>query len=111
MSDLPPDWAIEKALAIMHCGYVEAALKGCKARPDQWLGQINVARYIAEHEEAPVDPLLIEARKLAGAFARSVGHPNADAIERGDFDTVAQCGVSLALDALRRGMEIERNKI
>jgi len=61
------------------------------------------ARYIAAHEEAPVDPLLLEARACA-ASAQSTGA--ADLTMAGGMDS--QPIVVACLAALRRGIELAK---
>lgn len=65
------------------------------------------ARYIASKEEAPVDPLLIEARALAADYmtacnAYSTGTLNA--VRTGNSDDHIM--VQTVMAALKRGMEI-----
>lgn len=105
MRDLPPDWAIEKALKFMANG-CQPSLSQCKCMPQYWTVQINLARYIAEHEEAPVDPLLIEARDICAH--ESDVDLCALKYRNGDWDYTVT--VKAAYSALRRGIEIERNK-
>lgn len=71
------------------------------------------ARYIASHEEPPVDPLLIEARGLALAACIEADDRYSEArwkikIHAGECDGDPKSGVKLALVALKRGMEIAR---
>jgi hypothetical protein len=60
------------------------------------------ARYVSEHESAPVDPLLIEARKLLADYAPPEW--SREEIEAGCCDE--QPGAVQLLSALRRGVEI-----
>ena len=50
-----PDWAIEKALKLMEYGGTPVVK--VKAEPYEHYEVIAFATYIAQHEEAPVDPL------------------------------------------------------
>lgn len=70
---LPPDWAIDKALAL--CG--EAKFLGrehIKRYAGEHTGPIAFARYIAEHEEPPappVDPVVEAARLICAEVVRN----------------------------------------
>ena len=97
MSDLPPDWAIEKVKQL-HRKEGGATVPMAHA----------FARYIAEHEEPPVDPLLVEARNICASRWDDKFLPIAKDIAedfrlgRHDDDE----GVEMVLRALRRGIEI-----
>jgi hypothetical protein len=67
------------------------------------------ARYIAEHEEPPVDPLLVEAREVAAQWFESMRQGRSEQSEltrRGEDDN--SFWVQIALAALERGMELAR---
>lgn len=73
MSDNPPDWAIDRALRLTSGehgaaeeGYDAAAVK---ANQVGFPTTFAFARYIAEHEEPPVDPLQECLRETFGAAA------------------------------------------
>lgn len=54
LEQMPPEWAIEKALSLSRTGTTIADVKR------HWPGHsmaLAFAAYIAEHEEEPVDPL------------------------------------------------------
>jgi len=95
MSDIPvPVWALTKAKRIRDEGYL---------RGDNNTITEVFARYIAEHEQPPIDPLVNEAIELVVS----------EAITRTDNQLAAirnrQAGndkVELALRALRRGIEL-----
>lgn len=96
--DTPPQWAMDKALALRERE---------NDRDSDWDIVVTraFARYIAEHEEPPVDPLLIEAREIAAETWRNAGSIRyADNIEAGRRDGAND--VVIALAALRRGVEI-----
>lgn len=66
MSALPPEWAINKALAAvvpsidsynLKSWTIEAITQGAELKLAYCLLTLDFARYIAEHEEEPVDPL------------------------------------------------------
>lgn len=111
MADLlPPDWAIERAhtriMAYDHdsdrgvCSLSEA-----KERVRHLPGVRAFAEYIAEHEEAPTDPLLIEAREIvAKGWGEGAGAVLADECRQGHQDNDSE--VRMALAGLRRGIEI-----
>lgn len=103
---LPPDWAIEKALKLMANG-CQPSLGQCKCRPEYWTAQINVARYIAEHEDEPVDPLLVEAREIVAKYWKARGNQGfADKVGAGECDSHSDVASSFA--ALRRGIELAK---
>lgn len=83
----PPDWAIEKALTLGSMGMTLADVKRHYAghRP-----YIAFARYIAEHEEEPVDPL------YEALFA---------VVELGRYDTREQTEL-LRGELAKRGLQI-----
>lgn len=93
MSEIP-QWAKDKAVSL---GRHEAETGGfdfyasCAAC-------IALARYIAEHEEPPVDPLLVEAREIAAN----------EVIHGADFHWRHTEAVAIALVALKRGIELSR---
>jgi hypothetical protein len=66
VSALPPDWAIERALTFAPSGPTLADVKR------HWPGHTTIiafARYIAKHEQEPVDPLY-EALKAVAELGR-----------------------------------------
>lgn len=75
-----PEWAIERAKA--ECVHIDGIFK-------------SFARYIAQHEEGPVDEQRIEARQICESF----GIENPFGEEE-----------SIALAALRRGIEIGKEQ-
>lgn len=100
--EIPPDWAIEKALVISD---YRSSLVEVKSRRTLFYSNIlALARYIAEHEDEQVDPLLLEARKLI-----SLEHPGSQTqIMRGEWDYGFPMHYCLA--ALKRGMELAGGK-
>jgi hypothetical protein len=109
MADDIPEWAERRALELAK---LQGAGRGqAKTDGHYYSDMLNgFARYIAEHEEPPVDPLLIEARGLA---AGPIGAKGFDAaayeILYGQNDACAD--VQLALAALRRGMELAQERV
>lgn len=99
VGNMPPDWAIERALAMSATG---TKLDDVKRHWPGHATALAFARYIAEHEEPPVDPLLVEARQIA---APDYG-TGSEKIIRGERDNCS--GVKIALQALRRGIEIAK---
>lgn len=97
MIDEIPDWAIERALSFG----AEVDWHGSKpwtvndirqdARVAYGSMVLSFARYIAAHEEEPVDPLVADAKDMAGEYYRN-----------------CETAQALALRALRRGIEIGR---
>lgn len=61
--DKPPLWAFERASVL--AGFAHPVSEAAKAHASSRLypTMTAFARYIAEHEEAPADPLLVEARR------------------------------------------------
>lgn len=106
-NNLPPEWAIQRALEILYADYQASALPtvdNVATYPSMYAAPIKVARYIAEHEEEPVDPLLLKAREIVVEFY-STNHPNsrlADVREGTRDDCKA---VQLALHTLRAAAE------
>lgn len=63
------------------------------------------ASLIAQHEEPPADPLLIEAREIAAKWYTEEGTPTgAAASRRGDWDNAP--AVRWIVAGLRRGIEL-----
>lgn len=105
MTDLPPDWAIQRAIDLRHDldPAVEWRLDTIKDAPKGYASMIAFARYIAQHEQPPVDPLLIEAREIvAEAWRRSPfnGPANAARALSGEADDTVP--VKAVLAALRK---------
>ena len=96
-----PDWALERAKEL-HRAAGGATTPMAHA----------FARYIAAHEEAPVDPLLIEAREIVAVWLEN--NPNKafrdkwtpENTRKGKLDDDAT--VAQALAALKRGIELAK---
>ena len=97
MADDIPQWAMDRACALGREDW------GVPFQPEAAAVQ-TLARYIAEHEEPPVDPLLIEAREI---LARHSCFP--DVWRSGDGD--AGWSLNPVLDALKRGMELAQERL
>lgn len=65
------------------------------------------ARYIAQHEQPPVDPLLLEAREIAAEVYERQSLPEFAGRLRDGFNDDDEATLS-ALAGLRRGIEIGR---
>lgn len=107
MTDEIPQWALK--LAVKKCGLAwveEHAPDLAKMGVGKWETPIECfARYIAQHEEPPVDPLLIEARELAAKHYEQVGsYILADATRSGERDSLGL--IKVIAEALRRGIEL-----
>lgn len=64
MTDLPADWAIERAVEKWYTNTgTKVGLAMVKSRPTAFQLTIAFARYISEHEAPPVDPDLLIARR------------------------------------------------
>lgn len=79
---LPADWAIDKAVELLREAGIPIILRAVKSNPDSYRSTIAFARYIEEHEEPPVDPVLLAAREWveAGLTGFEVG------VLKGNFD-------------------------
>jgi hypothetical protein len=104
MSEIPPDWALSKALKLMEYG--GTPIETVRKEPSEHYEVVAFARYIAEHEEPPVDPLLIEAREIASNSRIGAGKLGSMIIREGGGDDAED--VQLAYAALRRGMELAK---
>ncbi len=98
MADKIPQWAVERALAVLHG---DGPGPGLLHRDGAWVQ--NFARYIAEREQPPVDPLLAEAKALVIADG---AHRTANQVAAIQAGTAGQEKVAIAIAALRRGIEI-----
>jgi len=112
----PPDWAMARAAELAGVGKIDMTANAFAQACSQM--QVGFARYIAAHEEAPVDPALIAARELFsqhhsagrvdltfyGGLAKS-GAANAEILS-GDFD---RHGILLQfLAGIHRGIELAK---
>lgn len=101
MTDYTPRWAFE--VAAERCN--ETALINYTV--NQWtsIPFRELARMIAKHEQEPVDPLLIEARKIVSVdiFGSEAGHAYV-------FGHDESMWVNYTLRGLRRGMELAREQ-
>lgn len=93
VGNMPPDWAIQKACDLLG---LDTRTVGERDRLTRGSGYVHAfARYIAEHEEAPVDPLLDEVQSIAD--------------EQGlNLSAMPRVETALYL-ALRRGMELAQS--
>jgi len=112
MSDIP-EWAVKRATDLTN-----EAMRDGSWLPIGGHASAAFARYIAEHEEPPVDPLLIEAREIVKAHhsfmpKHWVGFQVIDGANGGlgdDQTAPVANAVSIALAALKRGMELAREE-
>ncbi len=89
MTDEIPQWAKERANLLGSRGVLVSSFPMRDA----------FARYISEHEQPPVDPLLIEARAILSSESwRGID------LSGGRYDQSAE--MTQVLAALRRGIEI-----
>lgn len=103
MTDEIPQWALERAAELAN---KEAGVAGFTAAymTEADLGRA-FASYIAQHEEPPVDPLLIEAREIVARHEDSLGFDeDAKSTRAGDVDSCES--VQFTLTGLRRGIEL-----
>lgn len=104
MSDEIPQWALERAaeLANKEAGVTGGFTAAYMTEAD--LGRA-FACYIAQHEEPPVDPMLIEAREIAAKHYDEQGNSRAAKTCRGGYcDTTGT--LQMIAEGLRRGIEL-----
>lgn len=108
MSDIP-EWAVRRAVEMANQTAGYTVQNSHQARLDT-LGPYgkSLARYIAEHEEPPVDPLLIEAREIAATNFELAGAGFPEEVRAGAWDH--KTCVIVALAALKRGIEIGKGQ-
>ncbi len=111
MADIP-DWAKERACELANA---EAPLRWNPKRQHPAIDAM--ARLIAAHEEPPIDPLLIEARKIAASRLKDgvrylsfhAGDADLCAMRYREGKNDDEFVLSLVA-AIKRGMELERGK-
>lgn len=107
MSDqLPPEWAIERAKEVLSKGDPRSIRTLAS-----WI-YLAFARYIAEHEEPPVDPCVAAGRKLVAEtqhnWPESQWHiDEAKETLAGNRDYTLV--VKAAIEGVRRGIEIGKD--
>lgn len=100
-----PEWAFERAAKLTNAIACNAAYTAYTCRVLN-MGQA-FARYIAEHEQPPADPLLIEAREILAREYEECGMPEAAQHTReGVWNVVGR--VEDILAGLRRGIELAK---
>lgn len=100
-----PEWAFERAVKLTNAiaGLESYTAYTCRAHN---VGQA-FARYIAEHEQPPADPLRIEAREILAREYEEGGMPEAAQHTReGVWKVVGR--VEDILAGLRRGIELAK---
>lgn len=103
MTDEIPQWALERAAELANKEMGEDYLSPTSIA-GTYVGTA-LARYIAQHEEPPVDPLLIEAREIVAKFYEGNGGPiSSENFRAGKLDTTPLARVTL--EGLRRGIEL-----
>lgn len=112
--DSPPDWAIKSALDRIGSDFGGGSVwtvSDIKANAPSPLPYqrmtLLAAKLIATHESPPVDPLREEAIALVLAEAVTRTDNQIHAIKAG---IAGEGKIELALTALRRGMELERER-
>jgi len=110
-----PDWAIERAVDLLNAGTEkldrDTSVWFSSDRDDPETGLPQFAAYIAAHEEAPVDPLLIEAREICAQYWERCGNPVARDIARDYRNGIHDEGderLTPVLVALKRGIELAK---
>ena len=98
-----PQWALVRALSLAESCWTLEEAKNWLESNHYGEALAAFARYIAEHEEPPVDPLLIIAREIVADEDASRTLNQTQAILEGH---AGQSKVNIALTALRRGMEL-----
>ena len=107
MAETIPEWAAVRACELLNGPQEIAAWAPSERR----LGGVvaTFARYIAQHEQPPVDPDLIEAREIVKATLVPESHARCDCrekIDAGEWDRGHKVRATLA--AIKRGRELER---
>lgn len=104
MADEIPEWAMNKA---------EALVRDLRDPSIFWMDRHRnaFARYIAEHEEPPVDPVIREARQIcADELSRRGSERAAREYLAGYYDQCNGPNMSIAVAALKRGMELAKTE-
>lgn len=105
---LPPEWAIERAIEILYEDYRIAApptVTDVTTYPKVYASVLNVAQYVTQHEQEPVDPLLAKAREIVVEFY-GADHPDWPRLNEVREGTRDDCkAVQLVLHALRVATE------
>lgn len=92
-TEIPPEWAYNRAREL---------IRGVDAYD-------AFARYIAEHEPEPEDPLMEEAREIAAKWHDAIGSEMTFLIREGSRDS--NYVVQAAFAALKRGIEIGKGEV
>lgn len=90
-----PEWAMERAR--------ELTESECASFPRLFRA---FARYIADHEKAPADPDLLEARQIEYEICKAQDMFDPEQALRGEWDDKE--GLQGVLRAIKRGRELER---
>lgn len=103
MTEEIPQWAFDRACELTNIDGSSYDSKDPRFRaPDVGAYSIGkaFARYIAQHEQPPVDPDLVKAREICARAAKAVGQANNPMRYRaGDYDDDPE--VQFALSALK----------
>lgn len=104
MTDEIPQWAVKEALK--RSNLFNSPCLVAKNKDMAWSKAVNAfASYIAQHEEPPVDPLLIEAREIVAKYFDERGNSRvAKTCRSGDCDTTGT--LQMTIEGLRRGIEL-----
>lgn len=106
-----PLWVRERACALANAADPTANWQPEQLEARQFIvGSMRALMlHIAEHEEPPVDPLLVEAREISAEHSRVCGQfEQAAEYRAGKWDDGAT--MRKVLIALRRGMELASTK-
>ena len=104
MSNDIPQWAKERArkLANEECGRHDWFPDDCDG---MYATLTTLARYIAKHEEPPVDPDLIKAREICARVVEGIDkHFVAAEYRKGIYDNLSE--VQFALTALKEARNV-----
>lgn len=105
IEQLPPYWAYVRSCELSGRSGIEERLYDTDcAFTEQTLA---FARYIAEHEEAPVDPIVLEARNLVECTVHWSPQTDRD-LQSGKNDDSTEMKIAIA--AIRRGIEIGKGE-
>ena len=111
MTEQPiPDALLIRAHEILHPHYKGTREKRL-AEAKVWFACQNLASYLMQHEEAPVDPLLEIAREACAEWFERVGHASLSGEYRnGVYDEAEDRELTIALNAARRGYELGKGE-
>ena len=103
----PAEWACKHAAEIVGAEYY--AVEWVKPHTSFDKAMVSFARYIEEHEDEPVDPLLVEAREIVKATLTPERHKRCNCrqeIDAGKWDDGQKVRATLA--GIKRGITLTK---